>query len=283
MCPRQPAFHHRHLSRRSAGKIQLETALTEPDHTAGHWSRSNFRWSPLLSRPMPSSRSGSDRRKAQRVRLIRNISGTDQSGQEVKLRDLSREAFSVETQTPYTVGEIVRFRFRPSAEPLILDGRVTRCERSRAAVGTARFLAGFSFAWKTPNDRASAQVQIRALTRSLVARYYPDVLRHSRRRRLLSYAAVENHVGVRLFVGSVQSSSRRADDGSENTTGDLDGTLDLVSSGSWTNWRNGATVRPAPSGARVRDPIRSVRPFGNRSSSGSIDGCDQRPVDRRDA
>jgi hypothetical protein len=52
--------------------------------------------------------------------------------------------------------------------PLVLHGKVQRCEKSRAVSGAGKYLAGFSFAWKTPSDRASAQSVIRGLTRATI-------------------------------------------------------------------------------------------------------------------
>ena len=119
---------------------------------------------------MAITRSGKERRGAQRVRLIRPLSGTETAtGAEVRLSDLSRDAFTIETPVPFVVGEVLEFIFTTDREPpLVLHGKVKRCEKSRAVMGSGRYRAGFSFAWKSPSDRASAQSQIRAFTRGAV-------------------------------------------------------------------------------------------------------------------
>ncbi len=119
---------------------------------------------------MAITRSGKERRGVQRVRLVQPLSGTETAtGVEVRLSDLSRDAFAIETPVPFVVGDVLEFIFKTDREPaLVLHGRVKRCEKSRAVTGSGRYRAGFSFAWKSPSDRASAQSQIRALTRGAV-------------------------------------------------------------------------------------------------------------------
>jgi len=118
---------------------------------------------------MAVTRSGGERRAVQRVRLVQALSGTETTtGVDVRLSDLSREAFAVEAPVPFVVGNVLEFTFKTlDGSPLILHGRVKRCEKSRAITGAGRYRAGFSFAWKNPSDRSSAQSQIRSLTRNV--------------------------------------------------------------------------------------------------------------------
>jgi hypothetical protein len=118
---------------------------------------------------MAVTRRGRERRGAQRVRLVQALPGTETAtGVDVRLRDLSREAFAVETPVPFVVGNVLEFTFNtPDGVPLTLHGKVKRCEQSRAITGAGRYRAGFSFAWKNPSDRSSAQSQIRSLTRNV--------------------------------------------------------------------------------------------------------------------
>lgn len=119
---------------------------------------------------MTSTRPGKERRQAQRVRLVQGLTGTEEStGAQVRLSDMSRDAFALESSLPFSVGSVLEFTFDTTGgAPLILHGKVRRCERSGSGTRAGKFLAGFSFAWKTPSDRAAAQAVIRTFTRGAV-------------------------------------------------------------------------------------------------------------------
>jgi hypothetical protein len=104
------------------------------------------------------------------VRLIQGLTGTEATtGAQVRLRDMSRDAFALESSKPFDIGRLVEFTFESADTgglPLILHGKVRRCEKSVAAQGPGKYLVGSSFAWKTPSDRLRAEAVIRVLKRS---------------------------------------------------------------------------------------------------------------------
>ena len=90
---------------------------------------------------MTSSRPGRERRLSRRIRLVQALSGTETApGAEViKLRDLSREAFSLETPDSFTLGSVLEFNFTTAdGTSPIPTAKVKRCKKSMAVSGSGQ-------------------------------------------------------------------------------------------------------------------------------------------------
>jgi hypothetical protein len=106
-----------------------------------------------------------ERRRDKRSRTLKQVSGEEvASGRSVRVRDLSRQAFSVESASSFVIGRQYEFRFPGlDGSPVLLRGTAKRCERGAITGGVGGFVAGFEFEWKTPKDRSDAERAVRKL------------------------------------------------------------------------------------------------------------------------
>jgi hypothetical protein len=109
----------------------------------------------------------SERRRTQRARLIQAITGQTNEGMSLRLRDISLEAFGIETMDPLPVGteHAVSLTMRDGTT-LRLVGRVKRCEKGRVPGSPMRYVVGFEYIWRDPSERATAETRIKKLVRS---------------------------------------------------------------------------------------------------------------------
>jgi hypothetical protein len=118
----------------------------------------------LTSSPETSSRLH-ERRRSPRLQILGELHGHLVAvGLEMIIRDVSFGGLSVDSQLPFPVGVVHRFRLSVGDRSLTVSARVVHSRQIDVADGPPRFRTGLEFVTDTPEARQAVEAIIDRMT-----------------------------------------------------------------------------------------------------------------------